>query len=169
MAAPHCPHTTRSAKPVSAAPCSANTGLPTGGSSGRALARHPCQCPTKQSPQDPYPKPLKPPTVHLYRAMREKGGTWTGWGQSAIKSELRSSSGCVWEVIIGRKNIMYKVKRILYLTTDVMKQMVDSIGAYSCNFSLVHICKYQENGVRSKCILNILIFWSWVIKKQKKL
>lgn len=33
--------------------------------------------------------------------------------------------------------------------------------------SLVHTCKYQENEVRSKCILNILNFWSWVIKNKE--
>lgn len=39
------------------------------------------------------------------------------------------------------------------------------VGALYC---LVQTCKYKENDVKSKCILNILNFWSWVVKKLRE-
>lgn len=45
-------------------PSAANTGHPTGGSSGRAHSRHPCQCPTNQCQEDTSQKPASPATEH---------------------------------------------------------------------------------------------------------
>lgn len=60
---------------------SANTGRPTGGSSDRVLERPPCPSLTRQSPQDPDPKPLTPLTVRPYSYNKggEKGGAGRVW------------------------------------------------------------------------------------------
>lgn len=61
---------------------------------------------------------------------------------------------------IKKKKKTYKVKRF-YISPSVQKKPTfqkKKGGLAGVIFLLYIICKYQENEVRSKCILNILNF-----------
>lgn len=85
-------------------------------------------------------------------------GLWSGFGCEAGWGSLEEN------YYRRKKNINVQSKKILYLTTCSEKPMLrkkkkkTGRRAGGCNFSLVHMCKYQENEVRLKCILNILNF-----------
>lgn len=79
-------------------------------------------------------------------------GLWSGLG---FEAEVREEN-----YYRSIKKQMYKVKKILYLTICLEKAVVTKKegGLAGVIFLLYIICKYQENEVRLKCILNILNF-----------
>ena len=128
-----------------------------------------------------------PPTVHPYSDRRGAGGG-AGPGQTASTISRSLDSGPVLDLRRVRGELLEKEKTTTYVQSKKRfcislpvqkrwcykkkkkKHKKKRRGLWAgggCNFSLVHTCKYQENEVRLKCILNILNFWSWVIKNQQ--
>lgn len=135
--------------PSAVPPCplsAANTGHPTGGSSGRVQSRHPCQCPTNQCQEDPSQKPASPATGHP-----------SEHAEHSQTLKLKQNSGELNRVLTVWRGINKTLKNGFLL--PVMKSQWDDTWQDTETLMYIFVSTKRERSNIKKCILNILNSW----------